>query len=182
MARDLLKEVLNESWAKSASWGEKDGWEWVKDLGGPGALAGVGDDSHNWRAAIATMSAGGGAFRDDKQRERVGMWNQCWEAVRTARSEAMIAEEQVCRLLLFSSLSFPCSRDLELILAFFLHSLVPGRRSRSQGKQHGCHLGVHGSSHSRPFRSTSSPSQASQQLSSFGTVSRSHHFYMRSSC
>ncbi|KAL7418190.1 hypothetical protein BDY24DRAFT_374394 [Mrakia frigida] len=93
MARVLLKEVLDESWAKSSSWGEKEGWEWVNDLGGPGVLAGV-EENHNWRSAIANMSSGGGVFRDDKQRERVVMWNQCWEAVRTARNEAMIAEDQ----------------------------------------------------------------------------------------
>lgn len=103
MARVLLKEVLDESWAKSSSWGEKEGWEWVNDLGGPGVLAGV-EENHNWRSAIANMSSGGGVFRDDKQRERVVMWNQCWEAVRTARNEAMIAEDQV--RLLFSRTFF----------------------------------------------------------------------------
>ena len=98
-ARDLFREVVGDAWAKSEAWGEAQGWEWVRDLAGPGVVAGglqSAEDTIGWRNALHGMSSGTGPFgRDDKQAERIELWLKCWDTVNNARLEAMIAEQEV---------------------------------------------------------------------------------------
>ena len=97
-AKELFREVLDESWSKSEAWGEAQGWEWVRDLAGPGVVAGglqSAEDTQGWRNALQGMSSGSGPFgRDDKQADRIELWLKCWETVNRSRVEAMIAEQE----------------------------------------------------------------------------------------